>query len=201
MSIIAIIPARKNSQRIPGKNKKEFHGRPIIAYSIRAAQASELFNRIIVSTDDPEIAEIAEAYGAEVHERSPEMAVDEVGTQAVAREVLVAADIDSGIAGVLYPCAPMLSEFDLIDAYNVVASRPASFVIASNEHRLEDIGMFYMGNAENFLSEHPLVNRYTAVQPIPSNRAIDINTIEDWQRAERMYGELLKTGLSKCMES
>ena len=63
---IAIIPARGGSKRIPRKNIKEFHGKPIIAYSIEVAQASGCFDRIIVSTDDEEIALIAKIYGAEV---------------------------------------------------------------------------------------------------------------------------------------
>lgn len=63
---IAIIPARGGSKRIPRKNIKEFHGKPLIAYSIEAAKASQCFDRIIVSTDDIEIAEIAKQYGAQV---------------------------------------------------------------------------------------------------------------------------------------
>lgn len=63
---IAIIPARGGSKRIPRKNIKDFHGRPIIAYSIEAAKQSGCFDRIIVSTDDKEIAGVAETYGAEV---------------------------------------------------------------------------------------------------------------------------------------
>ena len=56
---IAIIPARGGSKRIPRKNRKDFHGKPIIAYSIEAAIDSRLFDEVMVSTDDTEIAEIA----------------------------------------------------------------------------------------------------------------------------------------------
>jgi pseudaminic acid cytidylyltransferase len=63
---IAIIPARGGSRRIPGKNIKLFVGKPIIAYSIEAAKASQVFDRIIVSTDSDEIAQVAIAYGAEI---------------------------------------------------------------------------------------------------------------------------------------
>jgi len=63
---IAIIPARGGSKRIPGKNIKLFAGKPIIAYSIEAAKASGVFDRIIVSTDSDEIAQVASAYGAEI---------------------------------------------------------------------------------------------------------------------------------------
>lgn len=66
MSNIAIIPARGGSKRIPRKNIKEFCGQPIIKYSIDAAVKSGLFDKIIVSTDSAEIAEISKKYGAEV---------------------------------------------------------------------------------------------------------------------------------------
>lgn len=66
MNIVAIIPARAGSKRIPGKNIKPFAGQPIMAYSIQAAAASGLFDRIIVSTDSDQIATVARSYGAEV---------------------------------------------------------------------------------------------------------------------------------------
>ena len=63
---LAVIPARGGSKRIPKKNIKDFCGKPIIAWSILAAQKTNLFEKIIVSTDDLEIKQIAEKYGAEV---------------------------------------------------------------------------------------------------------------------------------------
>lgn len=77
MSNLAIIPARGGSKRIPRKNIKPFLGKPIIAYSIEAAIKSNLFDEIMVSTDDEEVAEIAKQYGAKVpFLRSPENAND-----------------------------------------------------------------------------------------------------------------------------
>ena len=66
MKNICIIPARGGSKRIPRKNIKTFMGKPIIAYSIEAALQSGLFDEVMVSTDDEEIAEIACGYGAKV---------------------------------------------------------------------------------------------------------------------------------------
>jgi pseudaminic acid cytidylyltransferase len=74
---IAIIPARGGSRRIPGKNIKLFAGKPIIAYSIEAAIASEVFDRIIVSTDSDEIAKVAIAHGAEIPFLRPEELSDD----------------------------------------------------------------------------------------------------------------------------
>ena len=78
---VAIIPARGGSKRIPRKNIREFAGKPMIAWSIEAARASDCFNRIIVSTEDEEIAEVARQWGAEVPFMRPaELADDHTAT-------------------------------------------------------------------------------------------------------------------------
>lgn len=78
---VAVIPARGGSKRIPRKNIKEFCGKPMIAYSIEAAIISGCFDKVIVSTDDTEIAEVARAYGAEVpFIRPEELSNDYAGT-------------------------------------------------------------------------------------------------------------------------
>ena len=80
---VAIIPARGGSKRIPHKNIKLFHGKPIIAYSIEAAERSGLFDRIIISTDDAGIAMVAKEYGAETpFVRPAELSDDHTGTNA-----------------------------------------------------------------------------------------------------------------------
>ena len=66
MKTLAMITARGGSKRIPRKNIKDFNGKPIMAYSIEAAIASGVFDEVMVSTDDEEIAEIARKYGASV---------------------------------------------------------------------------------------------------------------------------------------
>lgn len=81
---IAVIPARGGSKRIPRKNIKSFHGKHMIAWSIEAARSSGLFDRIVVSTDDTEIAEVAKAWGAEVPFMRPEaLSDDHAGTTPV----------------------------------------------------------------------------------------------------------------------
>lgn len=77
---IAIIPARGGSKRIPRKNIKEFHGKPMIAYSIESALKSRCFDKVIVSTDDAEIADIAIKYGAEVPFMRPANIADDYAT-------------------------------------------------------------------------------------------------------------------------
>ncbi|MCG9639560.1 pseudaminic acid cytidylyltransferase [Vibrio sp. Isolate34] len=77
---VAIIPARGGSKRIPRKNIKHFHGKPMIAYSIEAALVSDCFDKVIVSTDDAEIAEVAKKYGAEVPFLRPANISDDYAT-------------------------------------------------------------------------------------------------------------------------
>ncbi len=77
---IAVIPARGGSKRIPRKNIKLFHGKPMIAYSIEAALKSGCFDKVIVSTDDHEIAEVAKRYGAEVPFMRPAGISDDYAT-------------------------------------------------------------------------------------------------------------------------
>lgn len=89
MKSIAIIPARGGSKRIPRKNIKDFLGKPIIAYSIEAALDSGIFDEVMVSTDDEEIAEVARKYGASVpFMRSSETSNDYAGTEEVITEVI-----------------------------------------------------------------------------------------------------------------
>ncbi|MDP3507625.1 MAG: pseudaminic acid cytidylyltransferase [Candidatus Melainabacteria bacterium] len=89
MSIIAIIPARGGSKRIPKKNIRPFNGKPIIAYSIEAALQAACFDSVVVSTDETEIADVATAYGASMpFLRSPENSNDHAGLADVALEVL-----------------------------------------------------------------------------------------------------------------
>ena len=89
MSYVAIIPARGGSKRIPRKNIRPFVGKPIIAWSIQAALESALFERVIVSTDDPEIAATVERYGAEApFLRPPELSDDRAATTPVVAHAL-----------------------------------------------------------------------------------------------------------------
>jgi N-acylneuraminate cytidylyltransferase len=113
MSSVAIIPARGGSKRIPRKNIKNFLGKPIIAYSIEAAIASRVFDEIIVSTDDEEIAEVSKKYGASVpFFRNAETSTDMAMTASVLIEVLdkfEKQEKNFKYVCCLYPCAPFVT--------------------------------------------------------------------------------------------
>lgn len=184
MKSIAIIPARGGSVRIPNKNIRRFHGKPIIAYSIKAAKDSGLFDTIVVSTDSKEIADVAIQYGAEVMMRSSDDGAR--GTQEIAKEVLDAIDWE-GSACVIYATAPMLTGQTLCDAFDAWLNINQSYLVPVGTW-LSDPGQFYMGVAAAFRGGEPLTDAgLFAVDP---RTAIDINTMDDWAEAERMYGEL-----------
>lgn len=114
MSNLAVITARGGSKRIPRKNIRNFCGKPIIAYSIEAALTSNLFDEVMVSTDDEEIAEISRKYGAKVpFFRSPETSNDYAATMDVLKEVT---GVYEGMGYMfdylccIYPTAPFVNE-------------------------------------------------------------------------------------------
>ncbi len=124
MSNLCIIPARGGSKRIPKKNIKDFLGKPIIAYSIEVALQSELFDEVMVSTDDEEIATIAKKYGAKVpFFRSKKTSDDFATTYDVIEEVIgeySKKDIFFDNCCCIYPCAPFIEQVSLKNAYNLL---------------------------------------------------------------------------------
>jgi CMP-N,N'-diacetyllegionaminic acid synthase len=117
---VAIIPARSGSKRIPHKNIRPFRGHPLIAYSIYSARAAGVFERVIVSTDSLEVAEIAQKYGAEVPGlRPPELAEDsshDIGFMRHAMEEWVEGE-GSQLWGIIRPTSPLRSAMSLREAY------------------------------------------------------------------------------------
>ena len=140
---IAIIPARGGSKRIPRKNIKDFCGKPMIAWPIEAAKASGLFDHIIVSTDDAEIAEVAKEWGAEVpFMRPPELSDDHALTDSV---VLHAVQESQRIYGkrrqgcCVYPTSPFLTAGDLKRGLDMLLAHKAasSFPVVKYDFPIE----------------------------------------------------------------
>jgi N-acylneuraminate cytidylyltransferase len=133
VNAVAIITARGRSKRIPRKNIREFRGRPIIAYSIEAALQSQLFDEVMVSTDDEEIAAVAEKYGAQVpFRRSAETSDDYATTAEVLREVLEQYHENGrtfDYACCIYPTAPFVTAEKLKQAYARLRESGAEVVL------------------------------------------------------------------------
>ena len=220
MKNLAVIPARGGSKRIPRKNIRAFGGKPMIAYAIAAARASELFDEVIVSTDDDEIAAVAAAHGATVPFRRPaELADDQTTTVPViahAAQWFVERGRAPAAVCCIYPCVPLLRAEDLRGAYEMFSERGAEYVypvvqfhsspwrgmrrpengpmqFVHPEYELTrtqdlekmyfDAGQFYWGKASAWcagLRMHSSGHGYV----VEGHRVVDIDTPEDWKRAE-----------------
>ncbi|MDA3860341.1 MAG: pseudaminic acid cytidylyltransferase [Melioribacteraceae bacterium] len=133
MKRIAIIPARGGSKRIERKNIKPFLGQPIIAYSILSAINSNLFNEVMVSTDDEEIADVAKKYGATIpFFRSMKNADDFATTADVLLEVLqeyINRGTNFEFACCIYPTAPFVTKEKLKDAYYMMINNNSNAIV------------------------------------------------------------------------
>ncbi len=219
---IAIIPARGGSKRIPRKNIKNFFGKPLISYSIEAALKSNLFTKVIVTTDDDEIAIIARKYGAEVYKRPKELADDFTATQPVIDNVLEYLESKGekyAFYCTIYATAPLIQAKYLIegfeglnnsDAVNAFSATSMPFPI-QRAFRLNSDGRCEMFTPEYYMSRSQDLEEayqdagqfYWTKSNIKSNKVMfdidsipiilprylvqDIDTLEDWQRAEYMY--------------
>jgi len=225
---LGLIPARGGSKRIPRKNIRLFRSRPIIAYAIEAARDCGLLDRIVVSTDDDEIAEVAHRLGAEVPFRRPPHLADDYATAIdVMRHALGWAE-NEGLAlshlCCLYPTAPLIRPGDIIHAFELMVEEGADYCFPVTEFpfpiqravrigpdgRLEmfepsqfetrsqdlepayhDIGQFYWVRPDPLLSGVPLFSPAAVPLRVPRWRVQDIDTPEDWRRAE-ILSEILE---------
>lgn len=221
---LAIIPARGGSKRIPRKNIRHFCGKPMIAWSIEAARSSGCFDRIIISTDDDEIAEVARAYGAEVpFVRPPELSDDHTGTIPVIAHAIEWINRNTepvDFACCIYATAPFVQPDDLKRGFDLLQKGEADYAFSvtsyafpiqrairiTSDERVEmfspehfntrsqdledafhDAGQFYWGLAAAWLAGKPLFSHCATPVPLPRHRVQDIDTAEDWERAEWLF--------------
>jgi CMP-N-acetylneuraminic acid synthetase len=136
--LVAIIPARGGSKRIPGKNVRPFFGHPLMAYGIAAAVNSGLFQRVVVSTDDPEIGRVAEWYGAEYLQRPPELATDtakSIDAVTHALRWLARNSIEPEFLCQLFPNCPLVTSRDVLDHWRLFHESSRSFQISVVTYR------------------------------------------------------------------
>ncbi|MBP6090275.1 MAG: pseudaminic acid cytidylyltransferase [Crocinitomicaceae bacterium] len=156
---VAIIPARGGSKRIPRKNIQLFHGKPIIAYAIETAIESGLFSRIIVSTDDEEIAQIAKNNGAEVpFLRSTENADDFATTSSVLIEVLdqLSSNGESYTSACcIYPTSPLIDSKDLKHAHDQFITNEYDVLISCVAFSFPIQRSFHLNDGSMIELNHP----------------------------------------------
>ena len=222
--VVAIIPARGGSKRIPRKNCKLFHGKPMITWSISAALASGMFDQVIVSTDDEEIATISKETGAVVPFRRPAHLADEfTPTRPVinhAIEKLSRHIGDISFVCCIYPTAPFLSKTVIQQSGKKILDKKANFVFSCTsyaypiqralkinklkevemfwpenlakrsqdlEEAFHDAGQFYWGSKDAFLSGRSCFDTGSLPWVLPRYLVHDIDTPEDWKRAELIF--------------
>ncbi|AUL48320.1 pseudaminic acid cytidylyltransferase [Bordetella trematum] len=228
---LAVIPARGGSKRIPRKNVREFCGRPMLAWSVQAALESGCFDEVIVSTDDPEIAEVAKRCGASLPFMRPaELSDDHTGTIPVIRHA-TQWFLDRGRTPqqvcCLYATAPFVQAEDLrrgqailqesdsdyafsVTSYGFPIQRalrlhengrvemfqPDNFQRRSQdlEEAFHDAGQFYWGKASAWLDGRVIFSPASAAVLLPRHRVQDIDTPEDWERAEWLF-KAMRNGL------
>ena len=130
---IAIVPARGGSKRFPRKNIVDFLGKPILGYTLEACLQSAIFDRMVVSTEDPEIAEISKQFGASVVSRPDALAADNIGVVDVCLQVLDSEEADSRSYDVmccLYPTAPLRTSADIEATVALLAPGVCDFSLA-----------------------------------------------------------------------
>ena len=230
---IAIIPARGGSKRIPRKNIRDFCGHPILKYSIDAAQRSGLFDKIIVTTDDAEIAEIAKSYNVEVPFLRPKYLSDDFATTSAVVSHALKWLKDEGekyeFVCTIYATAPFLSSDYISKGYSVLKASAATNAFSATaspypiqrmfkineqercemffpenfesrsqdlEEAYHDAGQFYWSRIRDYAKE-TMFGRSSIPVILPSYLVQDIDSEEDWIRAELMYKVLLETNLLK----
>ncbi len=221
---VAIIPARGGSKRIPKKNIKNFLGKPIIAYSIENAIDSNLFDKVIVSTDDDEIAQVAIKYGAEVPFVRPKKLSDDFsGThEVIGHAVRWLEDYGDVIdyACCLYATAPLIQIKDLIKGFKLIEIEKWELIIAATNYSnpvfrsfeklpngglkmlfpehytsrsqdlpevYHDAGQFYWANSQVWKDKPIGFSESSTIVKLPNHLVQDIDTMEDWAKAERIY--------------
>jgi len=216
---VCIIPARGGSKRIPRKNIRDFCGKPMIAWPIRAAMDSACFERIVVSTDDEEIARVAEDCGAEApFRRHAHLADDHTPTVPVIADAIDRLDISDGTpVCCLYATSPFVTPADLRTGLARLEETEAPFVLSVTtfafpiqralrrdssgvvemfdpfqmltrsqdlDEAWHDAGQFYWGRAASWKSGRGIFEAGAYGLPLPRHRVQDIDTEEDWKRAE-----------------
>lgn len=150
MGCVAIIPARGGSKRLPRKNILPINGLPTIAYPIQAALESGLFNDVIVSTEDAEIAEVAQKHGASILERPESLAQDASTVKQVCTHTLEVLEDNGKLPDsfcCIYATAVFITSDDLIDSAKTLNAKPwPDFVMGVSDYNLQVMQAMHADN-------------------------------------------------------
>ena len=186
--ILAIIPARSGSKRLPSKNIMDFRGKPLIAHAIEQAKKSKHITRIIVVTDDSQTASIARQYNTEILNESVNLAQDKIPMQSVVKWALQYLEkyelYTPDYFILLQPTSPLRTTEDIDKAIKMITAEGAESLDSRCDG--EQNGAIYIckpyvitQHNRDFIGTHHLV--YTMAR----EDSTDIDDIEDFKKAER----------------
>ncbi len=223
MKTYAIIPARGGSKRVPKKNIKIFNGKPLIHWTISNLLNYNIFDEIIVSTDDEDISNSCKSFDVKVFDKRPrELSDDQTPTLPVIK-YLLEKNLDyvesNDQVVCIYPGSILLERIDLVEAQKLFQSNKNRFVIAATKYshpiqrsfrisknrevkdfdllslgkrtqdhfeQYHDAGQFYWGNKRLWTSSDGILSNCSAIT-IPNWRIQDIDSLEDWERAQLLH--------------
>lgn len=214
MEAIAIIPARGGSKGVPRKNVRPLCGKPLILWSIESALAARSISRVVVSTDDPEIAAVSQRAGAEVVWRPAELSGDLAASEAALLHALEVLNVEEGVLAFIQCTAPLILPADIDGTIAALDGADSAFT-ATPSHRFlwrsspdgvrplghdrgsrlmrqqmtgeyMEVGAVYAVRIERFLDEKTRFAGRTAIYPIPQERSLEIDTVTDFHLAEAL---------------
>lgn len=184
MTTLAIIPARKGSKRLPGKNMMILNGHPLLYYSIIQARFAKFIDELVVTTDSPEIKKYCVKMAVGFIDRPPELATDEASTEDVILHVLKNKYYKANKIVLLQPTSPLRSVDDINNC--IIASKYGSVVSVS---KFCDMMMYRKNGAVYVWDSHRLIDdnfNFDICYIMPPERSVDIDTKEDFEEAEKI---------------
>jgi pseudaminic acid cytidylyltransferase len=195
MKSIAIIPARGGSKRLPRKNILNFRGKPIIGWTIESAIKTAMFDRIVVSTDDKEIAKISIQFGAEVSYRNELLATDEASVDEVCLDVLnkeMSNGLNYDILCCLYATSPLRNQNDIVNTMNLVVTKKCNQSMAVTNFDLPAFQAMFYSKDRSLISMRPdlaHLNSNKVGEIVVDNGSTYVTRVEDFIRDGSLVSE------------
>lgn len=202
IEIMALIPTRGGSRRLPGKNKLLIDGIPLLGRCIQSAKTSQYINRIIVTSEDDELQAIARQYGADVISRPAKLATDETPMLPVAQHALGYLSKYEGymplVIVLLQADCPLTSTEDIDAAIKLLLDTGADTVLSVSGKKDEtqtgylsridepENGAIYLNRRHVIIEWNSLVGNIIEYYHMPPERSLEIHTLEDYERVKRM---------------
>ena len=206
MSIVAVVPARAGSVRCPGKNKALLGSQPLIVWTLIRAKYSGIFDEILVTTDDPDVATIAATHGGcTVIDRPGVLAQSDTPMLPVVRHAISTLDLQPDLIVLLQPTSPFRAVDDIHKSYDLIKECSGDAVVSVTEppgdlvfelghakrmrpvrHLVVPNGALYLLTGQHMRSGGDWYSGLTYAYPMPKERSLDIDTELDLEIARLM---------------